>query len=71
MTTIELEFLPPMSTIKATSFSPYYLRRAFKSFKVILVPYFPAKGEVFTLIETPIKGASILRQGITLAGYPY
>jgi hypothetical protein len=36
-----------------------------------LFPSLPAKGEVFTLIVTPIKGSSIFKQGITLEGYDY
>ncbi len=43
----------------------------FKSFNVNFDPYFPAKGDVFTLIVTPIKGSSIFKHGITFYGYDY
>lgn len=68
---IEFELLPPAFTNSATSFSAYYLNLTFKSLRVNLVPYFPANGDVLTLIVTPIKGSSILRQGITFYGYVY
>ena len=61
---IEFEFRPPTSTLNATSFSPYSFNLDFKSFKVIFVPYLPAKGEVLTLMDTPMSGASIFKQGI-------
>lgn len=35
------------------------------------MPSFPAKGDVLTLMETPIKGGSTLMDGITFYGNPY
>jgi hypothetical protein len=57
--------LAPALTKRATSFSASSLNLVFKSFKVNLVPYLPANGEVLTLTETPIKGWSIFKHGIT------
>ena len=71
MTIIEVEFLFPAFTYRATSFSAYSINLFFKSFKVNFVPYFPANGDVLTLIETPINGGSILIDGITFSGNPY
>ena len=62
---MEVEFLPPVVTSRATSFSDSYRSLVLRSLRVSFVPYFPAKGEVFTLIETPISGGSILIEGIT------
>ena len=62
---IEVEFLFPAFTSRATSFYASSSNRDFKSFKVNLVPSLPANGEVLTLIETPINGGSILIEGIT------
>ena len=59
-----------LSTTRATSFYAYSLNLTLRSFRASLDPSVPAKGEVLTLIETPIKGSSILRQGIVLEGYP-
>lgn len=70
-TKIEVEFLFPAITSRATSFSDSSTNRVFKSFSVIFVPYFPAKGEVLTLIETPISGGSIFIDGITFSGNLY
>ena len=60
-----------MFIYKATSFYASYRSLFLISFKVSLVPYFPDNGDVFTLIETPIRGGSILIQGITFYGKPY
>lgn len=68
---MEVEFLFPAFTSRATSFSAYSNNLLLRSFKVNFVPYFPAKGEVFTFIETPINGGSILIEGITFYGKPY
>lgn len=71
LTKIEVEFLPPISISRATSFSAYSINRFFKSLRVSFVPYLPANGDVLTLIETPISGGSTLMQGITFSGNPY
>ena len=52
-------------TYRATSFSAYSSSLVLKSLRVIFWPSFPARGEVFTLMLTPIRGASIFREGIT------
>jgi hypothetical protein len=41
------------------------------SFNANFDPYLPAKGEVFTLMDTPISGSSILRQDRVLEVNPY
>lgn len=67
----EPEPLASVVTVNATSFSASYLSLTLRSFSATLLPSLPAKGEVLTLIETPIKGSSIFRQGILFYGYPY
>jgi hypothetical protein len=61
----EVEPFGGATIYKATSFSDYYISLFLISFNVSLVPYLPAKGEVLTFIDTPIKGGSILMEGIT------
>ena len=70
-TKIEVELLFPISIYKATSFSASSKSLFLRSFRVILVPYLPANGEVLTFIETPISGGSTLMHGITFSGKPY
>lgn len=62
--------LASVVTVKATSFSASSLRRTFMSLSATLLPSLPAKGEVLTLMETPIKGSSIFKQAILFSGYP-
>jgi hypothetical protein len=57
-------------TVRATSFSASSFRRVFKSLSAIFVPYFPASGDVLTLIDTPMRGSSIFKQGILFSGKP-
>lgn len=71
LTMTEVEVLFPGLTSKATSFSDSSISLFLISFNVILVPSFPAKGEVLTLIDTPIRGGSTLIEGITFYGKPY
>jgi hypothetical protein len=67
---IAVLFLSLATTSRATSFSDYSTNLFFRSLSVFFVPSLPANGEVFTLIDRPRSGGSILMHGIIFYGYP-